>query len=480
MEGDLNVITLAHWVFLIFVVLILLTLVWKKPPVLSAAIGLFVVGFAYSESPLESIQISFRALSLATTNLLSVILLIGIVVALTRLLKDTGADQRIIHPLLRVNRMNTAYWLTGIVMWVLTLMIWPTPAITLLGAVVVPALKKVGLNPLGLALSLTLFGEGMGLSGDFIIQGAPSLLSKSTGIPVFVLISKSLPVVLSSGLLAALTGSFLLKFKLKPELSLSAVNDNPPKPLKVFKGVRSRYSPNILNGLTMTKDDISTRKSRILALIVIFGYGLTVLFMLFYKIRGDAASALVGGTTLLILCMGVFIQERQKAFTNFVAYLREGLRFSIGVFVPIVIMSSFFFLGTKTGFQQIFHSDGLGFFSDFAYLVSEFIPLNSWAVGGIIVLVAILGSMDGSGFSSLPLVGGIAIALSQAAHLPSVPYAILGQIIGIWTGAALIPWGFSSVTSAITEVDPKALFRLTLPCYIVAITTAFFWTMLSI
>lgn len=477
----IHVITLAHWVFLIFVLFIILTLFWKKPPVLSAAIGLFVVGFAYSGNPLESIQISFRALSLATTNLLSVILLIGIVVALTHLLKDTGADQRIVQPLLRVNRLSTAYWLIGIVMWVLTLMIWPTPAISLLGAVVVPALKKVGLNPLGLALSLTLFGEGMGLSGDFIIQGAPSLLSKSTGIPVPVLISESLPVVLISGLVAVLTGSFLIKFKLKDDSGTSAVRDKKLEPLKVLKKVRSRYSPNILNGLDTTKEEVAAlQKSRILALIVIFCYGLAVFFMLFFKIRGDAASTLVGGTTFLILCIGVFIQERRKAFTSFVGYLKEGLRFSIEVFVPIVVMSSFFFLGTKTGFQHIFIKEGQGFFSDFAYLLSEFIPLNSWTVAGIIVLVAILGSMDGSGFSSLPLVGGIAIALSQASDLPAVPFAVLGQIVGIWTGAALMPWGFSSVTSAITEVEPSALFRLTLPCYLVVIITAFFWTILRI
>lgn len=452
-----NVITLAHWVFLVFVFFIILTLVWKKPPVLAAAIGLFAVGFAYSGKPLESIQISFRALSMATSNLLSVILLIGIVVGLTHLLKDTGADLRLVRPLLRVKQLRTAYWLIGITMWGLTLLVWPTPAISLLGAVVVPALKKIGINPLGLALSLTLFGEGMGLSGDFIIQGAPSLLSKATGIPVSVLLGASLPVVLGSGIFAALTGNFLLKFKLGPENALSYAQPNP-------------------SDTTI----MESRQSKIIALIVISCYGLTVFFMLFLKIRGDAASALIGGTTFLILCIGVLIKDRRKAFTSFVDYLKEGLRFSMEVFVPIVIMSGFFFLGTKAGFQYILHKEGLGFFSDFAYLLSGIIPLTQWTVGGLIVLTAILGSMDGSGFSSLPLVGGISIALSQAAHLPPVPFAVLGQIIGIWTGAALIPWGFSSVTAAITEVDSKRLFRLTFPCYLVAISTAFFWTMFRI
>lgn len=95
-------------------------------------------------------------------------------------------------------------------------------------------------------------------------------------------------------------------------------------------------------------------------------------------------------------------------------------------------------------------------------------------------MMAILGAMDGSGFSSLPLIGGISIALSQAAHLSPIPFAVLGQVVGIWTGAALIPWGFSAVTAAVTEVDSNNLFRLTLPCYIVAIGTAFLFTMLRI
>lgn len=460
MDGDHSVITLAHWIFLFFMLLIILTLIWKRPPVLAAAIGLFCVAMAYSGNPLESIQISFQALNLAMTNLISVILLIGLVVALTHFLKDTGADQRIVQPLLRVNRLGTAYWLIGIAMWVLTLMIWPTPAISLLGAVVVPALSKIGINPLGIALSLTLFGKGMGLSGDFIIQGAPSLMSKSTGIPVSILISESLPVVLISGLLAALMGSVLIKFKLKP--------------------TQLEPSSKVLANINEMEENINTKKSGILAGIVISGYSLTVLFMLFFKIQGDGASALVGGTTFLILCIGVFIQDRSKAFIRFVSYLKEGLRFSVGVFIPIVVMSSFFFLGTKAGFQQIFNNDELGFFSDFAYLLAEYIPLNSWTVGGIVMLVAILGSLDGSGFSSLPLVGGVAIALSQAAQLPVVPLAILGQITGIWTGATLIPWGFISVTSTITKVETGALFRLTLPCYLVAVITAFFWTMLRI
>lgn len=453
-------LTMAHWIFLAFVFFIVITLVWRKPPVLAAAIGLFAVGFAHAREPIGAIQISFRALSLATSNLLSIILLIGIVIGLTQLLKDTGADQVIVGPLLRLKRISSAYWLIGITMWGLTSLIWPTPAISLLGAVIVPALKKVGVNPVGLALSLTLFGEGMGLSGDYIIQGAPTLLSKTTGIPVTILLNASIPVVFMSGLFAVITGSILIKRRLPLSESTSE-----------FKQKAGNQGLNEFE---------RKRNSKPIALIVVATYGLTLFFMLFFKIRGDAASALIGGCTFLILCIGTIIKDQRKAFTSFVDYLKNGFRFSMGVFVPIVIMSSFFFLGTKSGFQQIFQTDGVGYFSDFAYSLSEIIPLSKWTVGGLILIMAILGAMDGSGFSSIPLVGGISIALSQVAHLSPIPFAVLGQVAGIWTGAALIPWGFSAVTSAITEVNSNDLFRLTFPCYIVAIVSAFFFTMFRI
>lgn len=456
-------ITLTHWIFLAFVLIIVFTLIWRKPPVLAAAIGLFAVGIVHSKEPIGAIQISFRALSLAAENLLSIILLIGVVVGLTQLLKDTGADQVIVGPLLHLKRINSVYWLVGISMWGLTSLIWPTPAISLLGAVIVPALKKAGVNPLGLALSLTLFGEGIGLSGDYIIQGAPNLLSKATGIPVAVLLNASIPVVLISGLFAVTTGSILIKTRLP--FSKEAL------PFRKKEAVQSSKGLNKLENM---------HNSKIMALIVILSYGLMLSFMLFLKIRGDGASALIGGCTFMILCIGVIIKDQRKAFVSFVEYLKQGFRFSIGAFVPIVIMSSFFFLGTKSGYQQILHVDGLGFFNDFAYSLSKIIPLSKWTVGGFIIMMAVLGAMDGSGFSSLPLVGGISIALSQAAHLSPIPFAVLGQIAGIWTGAALIPWGFSYVTATVTEVDSNDLFRLTLPCYIVAIGTAFLFTMFRI
>lgn len=468
--------SIAHWIFLIFVILIIACLVFRRLPILPAVLGLFGVGLANSGNVIGAIQVVFRALILAAGNLLTVILLIGIVVGLTRLLKETAADQVIVKPLLKIKSFDFAFWLLGITMWALTLFIWPTPAITLLGAVAIPALVRTGISPIGLAVSLTIFGEGLGLAGDFVIQGAPSLLSKAAGVPVQMIVSESLPIVLISGGLAALVGRLCLHFFM---LTKPVEQTDDYARIQTSIAAKDKNNGNI-NVSIDEKKTVRSNKAGIIAATVIVSYLLAVAFILVWKIRGDGASALIGGVTLLVLCLCTILYDGKGAFASFIEYVKEGVRFAMGVFTPIVIMSSFFFLGTKTGYQQILLHDGLGFFSDYAYQLSEWIPLTKWTVGILIVFVAILGSMDGSGFSSLPLVGGIAAALGEASGLDSVSLAVLGQVVGIWTGAALIPWGFTAVTAAVAGVEVRQLVKYTLPAYLSAVISAYLWTVLKI
>ncbi|AFM00862.1 hypothetical protein Desde_2532 [Desulfitobacterium dehalogenans ATCC 51507] len=463
-------LTLAHWVFILFILLIIATLIFRKPPVLPAAVGLFGVGLAESRNGIEAVQISFRALILATSNLLGVIVLIGLVVTLTQLLQKTKADQILVRPLLRIKSMSLAYWAVGIAMWLLTLLIWPTPALTLLGAVVIPILGRIGIHPIVLAVSLAVFGKGMGLSGDFIIQGAPSLVSKATGIPIGVLLSASFPVVILSGICGAGFGYITLKLFLKTEPG-SAENQKP-------EGISENLLEKRKNG--KTERQARFERGPLLAGIMALGYLGTVIVILIFKIHGDEASGLIGGVTLLILCICTILTEGRDAFSQFIIYVKDGLRYAMGVFTPIIIMSGFFFLGTAAGSEQVFLREGPGFFYDYTILLAEWIPLTKWTVVGLIVFIAILASLDGSGFSSLPLVGGIAIALSQVSQIPAVPLAVLGQVVGIWTGAALIPWGFVAVTSAVAGVEVQRLMKYTVPAYLAAILCALGWTLLQL
>src|SRR5690606_31279763 len=59
---------------------------------------------------------------------------------------------------------------------------WPTPAIALVGTVLIPVAIRVGLPAMGAAVAVNLAGHGMALSADPVIQGATRLTSNAANI----------------------------------------------------------------------------------------------------------------------------------------------------------------------------------------------------------------------------------------------------------------------------------------------------------
>ena len=56
-------------------------------------------------------------------------------------------------------------------MFVFSLFLWPSPAVALVGAIVLPIAVQSGLTPLAAAMAMNLFGHGFALSYDAVIQG---------------------------------------------------------------------------------------------------------------------------------------------------------------------------------------------------------------------------------------------------------------------------------------------------------------------
>lgn len=460
--------SVAHWLFLISIFLIILSLFFRKPPILPAIVGLFAVGFAEVNSFAATLQVAFRAILKAGENLMGVVVLIGLVVALSQLLKESQGDKILLGPLLRIQKISQAYWIMGMVMWGMTLIMWPTPALTLLGATVIPALKLARINPLVPAVSLTIFGKGFGLSGDFIIQGAPTLTSQTTGIPVPVIVSASFPVVLISGACAGLVGYFFL-YKVLHSHGSSVMVEN----LNQEIGQPKIKEENMELKLT-------PRKTKLFSILFGTGYLVILILIISKKMTGDEASGLIGGITLLLLALGTVILYGKGAYQELVSYLKRGMSYAIKIFVPITVMSAFFLLGTFSGSTEILQNEGQGYFYDYAMKLSEWVPLSKYTVSLLVIFVGIIGSLDGSGFGGLPLVGGVALVLSQIAQLPPVPLVVLGQIVGIWTGATIIPWGFGAITAGIAGVKPKFLFRCTIPAYLACIFSSWLWTIFQL
>ena len=94
-------------------------------------------------------------------------------------------------------------------------------AVALLGAVLLPAALRAGLPALGVAMAMNLFGHGIALSGDFIIQAAPKLTADAAALPVGDVITASIPLVITMGIVTTVTAFFLLRRDMKRGLFTS-------------------------------------------------------------------------------------------------------------------------------------------------------------------------------------------------------------------------------------------------------------------
>ena len=100
-------------------------------------------------------------------------------------------------------------------MMVISWFFWPSPAVALLGAVLLPVAIRAGLPALGVAMAMNLFGHGIALSSDFVIQGAPKLTADAAGIPVGDVIAANIPLVITMGVVTTVVAYFLLRRDMK-------------------------------------------------------------------------------------------------------------------------------------------------------------------------------------------------------------------------------------------------------------------------
>src|SRR5690606_10406224 len=169
-------LTLAHWFYLAGTIVIILTMLLRKNVVIPAILSTLFVAYFYTESLNAALQSTFRASLVAASSLFDIFLIIAVMTALLRSLRDIGADRKMIVPFQKVMvNGHISYFIFIIVKYVISLFFWPTPAVPLIGAISLPAAIRAGLPPLGAGIAMALAGQGMALSSDYVIQIAPTL-----------------------------------------------------------------------------------------------------------------------------------------------------------------------------------------------------------------------------------------------------------------------------------------------------------------
>lgn len=433
------VLTSLHYLYIVMVVIILSIMLMKKDIVIPCIFGILAMGYLYSGSAVAAIQSIFNTIIYAGNEFWGIIVIISLVVAMSKSLQEIGSDVLIMSPIKRVMVNPTmAFFGVGLTMMIISWLVWPSPAVPLVGAVLLPAAVAAGLPVIYVAVAMNLFGHGIALSSDFFIQGAPTITAAGAGIDVNEVVKASIPIWLAMSVVTIAVAFFMMK------------NDMKKNALQYTQVVDVKEEAEVKRGKT----------TKIMAILTPLGFIFDIVAMLKFNLAGGDATALVGGTAIIIMMITVLTTYTiQDAFDKVVDYIKEGFKFGITVFAPVIFIGGFFFLGNQGGATAVFGEGAPGILNDISIFLSQNIQMNKLSTILTQTTVAVITGLDGSGFSGLPIVGTLAYTFSNFIDIDMAGLAALGQVITVWVdGGTIIPWAVIPV-AAICNISPQELAR---------------------
>ncbi|MFS0634623.1 hypothetical protein AB1K84_01855 [Mesobacillus foraminis] len=439
-------LTALHWIYVLFIVLIIGFMVMRRDTTLVCIFGIFLIAITANGTLSASISSIFNSFIYAITELLPTILIISIIVAMSRTLTVTGINDVMISPFARFIRTPVlAYWVIGIVMMVISWFFWPSPAVALMGAVLLPVAIRVGLPAIGAAMAMNLFGHGIALSGDYIIQAAPKLTADAAGIPAGSVIAASIPLVIIMGSVTTIAAFYFLK-----------------RDMKNGKLSQTFDTSAAFHTAAPSSELLSAKQKQFFALLIPLLLAADVAAMFWMDLQGGDATALIGGTSIFILILIAIAAHKGKGLEKTTSYLIDGFQFGFKVFGPVIPIAAFFYLG-DSGFDKIIGeylpAESNGIVNDLGMALASVVPLSKEIAAVTLTAVGAITGLDGSGFSGISLTGSVAGIFSTAIGTGADTLTALGQIAGIWVGGGtLVPWALIPA-AAICNVDPFELAR---------------------
>ncbi|MRG85624.1 hypothetical protein [Salinibacillus xinjiangensis] len=430
----------SHLLYGLFTILIIITMVFRKGVVLPTLLGTFLVAWAFKGSVISGFTAIFNANLVAAQELFNIFLIITFMVALLHALKDLGADQRMIKPIQKfmVNGHVSFFVLVGVT-YVISLFFWPTPAVPLICALLVPAAIRSGLPVMVAAVAVALAGQGMALSSDYIIQVAPELSASAAGIDAGVLSDRALILSVVTGFVAIGLAYLFNKKYFRPK------ND----PL-------SEQEIQSMQGFTESKNTAKTSNistwSKIFAILVPLSMLAVMCVMIYSKLNsgrmgsfeGGDGAAFIGGVAVILLLLASVAFGKHKALDNISQHITDGFVFAFKAMGPVIPIAGFFFLGSSDFAGSILSigEDGQtpAFLFDIVEATQGVLPQSTILAAFSILIIGIITGLDGSGFSGLPLTGSLSGSLSTTGMDPAT-LAAIGQMGSIWTGGGtIIAW----------------------------------------
>jgi hypothetical protein len=473
-------LALVHYVYLVGVLAIIVSMIRRANVVVPAIAATFCVALAFSGSVITGVTAVFNASLVAARELFNIFLVIALMTALLNALRETGADLRMVRPFQKImTNGHVAFVVLSIVTYAISLLFWPTPAVPIVAATLLPAAIMAGLPAMGAALALAIAGQGMALSSDYVIRVAPAISARAAGIApeVAVVADKALVLSLITGGVALVLGYLLIRRAIRAPSAAHLIEWHagstlaPPR-RAAAEPVGSFDKSQIAAGVGGAVVAGAERWGGVFAIATPLVFLAVVGAMLAPKLvdglpdlKGGDAAALVGGAAALLMLVATFAADGRKAMNIVADHVIDGLVFAFKAMGAVLPIAGFFFIGAGDtagailGLPASAHPPALLF--EVVQAVQGAIPQNHFLVAFGVLLVGMVTGIDGSGFAGLPLTGALSGALAPAVNMAPSTLAAVGQMGAVWTGGGtLIAWSSLIAVTGFARVPVLDAVRL--------------------
>lgn len=512
-------ITAAHWVYLVGIVAILATMLARKNIIVPAVFFTMLTALVYTGSLPSGIAAIFNASLVAAKELFNIFLIIALVTGMLGALQALGSDKRMVAPFRPVMRnAHLSFWTLVIATYSISLFFWPTPAVPLIGAVLIPVAIRSGLRPLAVGFTIAVAGQGMALSSDFIIRVAPGISAKAAGVDPDIVANRALALSLITGGVALAIGYVLELRRMRPgSPELLADWENQ---IENFDDNVAVDSPTTGHGAALRRDEmaehfmardgdavvepesrdfhtpdgVSPRVSKLFAILVPLAYLALIGYLVFSlknagsedSLKGGDAAALVGGIAALTIFLASFAESRKNFLERSAEHVTDGLVFAFRAMGVVLPIAGFFFIGNGDFSGTILgvaaNADGSpagpSLLFDAVLSAQAHIPENGFISALGILAIGIVAGLDGSGFSGLPLTGSLAGSLGPVVGVSPETLAAVGQMGNIWSGGGtFVAWSSLIAVAGFARVNVLELARM---CFLPVMTGLIISTVLAV
>jgi len=432
-------------------------MIFRKGVVLPSLLGTFVIAWVFKGSLVDGFTAIFQANLVAAQELFNIFLIITFMLALLHSLRDLEADRRMIQPIskMMVNGHVSFFILVGVT-YVISLFFWPTPAVPLICALLVPAAVRSGLPVMTAAVAIAIAGQGMALSSDYIVQVAPSLSATSAGIDVGPVADKAFVLSIISGGIAI--GLAYLFHRKSIRTKDSEINEEELKRLQTMDESENKAYTKHLNSWSKI---FSVAVPLVLLLVVIYMMSTKLFSGRMGGLEGGDGAAFVGGVAVILLLFSTVAFGKQHALDYISNHITNGFVFAFKAMGPVIPIAGFFFLGSADFSGSILgvEENEPALLFDLVQSVQENIPQSPLLAAISILIIGIITGLDGSGFSGLPLTGALASSL-ETTGIDASTLAAIGQMGSIWTGGGtLVAWSSLIAIAGFCGVSVMELVR---------------------